>query len=174
MRNAIAVRGEPRISEVKTTVKQGRIPMIARTYQDLLDEIQFYHTRINQLNFERTALLLKSRAPSGYRSASIDPTGVKGSAKFVSVEDIFLRVEQIEALIKDCKGMKNMLLKQLGEINRLLSKLEGRPYKIYSMHKCENKSFKEIAEEVGLSLSQVQRIYKEVIDEKPLEDQQIS
>lgn len=148
--------------------------MIARTYQDLLDEIQFYHTRINQLNFERTALLLKSRAPSGYRSARIDPSGVKGSAKFVSVEDIFLRVEQIEALIKDCKSMKHMLLKQLGEINRLLSKLEGRAYKIYRLHKCENRSFKEISEEVGLSLSQVQRIYKEVIEEKPLEDQQIS
>ena len=148
--------------------------MIARTYQDLLDEIQLYHTRINQLNFERTTLLLKTRAPSGYRSARIDPTGIKGSAIFTSVEDIFLRVEQIEALMRDCKAMKNMLLKQLSEINRLLSKLEGRPYKIYWLHKCENKSFKDIAEEVGLSLSQVQRIYKEVIEEDPLKGQQIS
>ena len=139
--------------------------MIARTYQDLLDEIQFYNTRINQLKFERAALLLKTRAPSGIRGARLDPTGIKGSSKFLSVEEIFLRVEQIEALIRDCKVMKNMLLKQLGEINGYLGKLEGRQYKIYWLHKCKNKSFKEIAEEIGLSLSQVQRIYKEVTDD---------
>lgn len=135
--------------------------MIARTYQDLLDEIQYYNTRITQLSFERATLLIKNRAPAGYRGASINPTGVKGSSKFLSVEEVFLRVQQIEVLIGDCKQMKNMLLKQLGDINRLLRSLEGRPYKIFWLHKCENKNFKDIAEEVGLSLSQVQRIYKD-------------
>lgn len=139
--------------------------MLAKTYQDLLDEIQFYNTRINQLNYERAVLLLKYRAPAGIRSARIDASGIKGSGNFLSVEEIFLRVQQVEDSIRDCKLMKNMLLKQLEEINRLLFKLEGRPYKIYWLHKCENKSFKDIAEEVGLSLSQVQRIYKEVVDD---------
>lgn len=140
--------------------------MIARTYQDLLDEIQFYNTRIRQLNYERAALLLKHGAPAGLRSARLDPTGVKGSVGFLSVEEVFLRVQQIEASIRDCRQMKNLLLKQLDEINQSLYRLEGRPYKIFWLHKCENKSFKDIAEEVGLSLSQVQRIYKDVLNEE--------
>ena len=136
--------------------------MIARTYQDLLNEIQFYNTRMKQLNYERASLLIKCGAPSGYRSARLDPSGIKGSPKFLSVEEVFLRVQQIEELMKDCKFMRNILLKQLEEINTLLGKLESRQYKIYWLHKCENKNFKEIASEVGLSLSQVQRIYKEI------------
>lgn len=140
--------------------------MIARTYQDLLDEIQFYNTRIRQLNYERAALLIKHGMPAGLRSARLDPTGVKGSKGFLSVEEVFLRVQQIEASIRDCKQMKNMLLKQLDEINKSLYRLEGRPYKIFWLHKCENKSFKDIAEEVGLSLSQVQRIYRDVLNEE--------
>ncbi len=140
--------------------------MIARTYQDLLNEIQFYNTRMKQLNYERASLLIKCGAPSGYRSARIDPSGIKGSPKFLSVEEVFLRVQQIEELMKDCKSMRNILLKQLEEINTLLGKLENRQYKIYWLHKCENKNFKEIAAEVGLSLSQVQRIYKEITFEE--------
>ncbi|QOX63691.1 transposase family protein [Anoxybacterium hadale] len=140
--------------------------MIARTYQDLLDEIQFYNTRIRQLNYERAALLLKHGAPAGLRGARLDPSGVKSSVGFLSVEEVFLRVQQIEASIRDCKQMKNLLLKQLDEINKSLYRLEGRPYKIFWLHKCENKNFKDIAEEVGLSLSQVQRIYKDVLNEE--------
>lgn len=142
--------------------------LIAKTYQDLLDEIQYYVARIFQLKTERKILLSKmSGMPQGYKSNSrMDLSGVRGSNNFISLEEACTRIEQINELLRDCEHMMSLLQEQLGEINILLYNLEGRPYKIFYLHKCENKSFKEIAEIVGLSVSQVQRIYKEVIKDE--------
>jgi DNA-directed RNA polymerase sigma subunit (sigma70/sigma32) len=92
----------------------------------------------------------------------MDITGVRGASKFMSIEDIFTRIQAIEETIRDGERMLKLLTKQLSDINILLYNLEGRQYKIFWKHKCENKSFQEIANEIGMSAKQVQRIYKEV------------
>lgn len=139
--------------------------MISKTYCDILNEIQIYNTRILYLKREKKQLLYKCRAPMDLKGCCGEITGIRATKAFMSVEDIYLRIGQIDDLIEEYEEMLGLLCEQLNEINRLLYKLEGRNYKIFHMHRCENKSFKEIAKEVGLSLSQVQRIYKEVINE---------
>ena len=138
--------------------------MIAKTYQDLLDEIQYYNKRIFQLECERDLIRKHTwNGPQGYRNnTAIEITGIRGSSYFISPDESELRTNQIDQLITDATWMLNILLDQLADINKLLYSLEGRQYKIFYLHKCENKSFSDIAKDIGISSKQVQRIYKEV------------
>ncbi len=138
--------------------------MLSKTYQDLLDEIQYYNKRIFQLECERNTISKHTwRGPAGYRTnTGIEPTGIRGSNYLIPLDESEIRTEKIGKLITDCEWMLDILLDQLADINQLLYKLEGRQYKIFYLHKCENKPFNEIAKEIGISSKQVQRIYKEV------------
>jgi len=142
--------------------------MIAKTYQDLLDEIQYYNTRISQLEMERKKIIIKAfGGPQGYmKNVSIEPTGIKGTNYFLSIDEACLRIDQINKIISECDEMLRLLQDQLAQINRLLYSLEGRQYKIFWLHRCERKSFQEIAKELGMSAKQVQRIYKEVVEDE--------
>lgn len=110
-------------------------------------------------------LIIKNayKGPAGYKkNTAIETTGIRGSNYFISLDEAEIRIKQIDQLITDCTFILNVLLDQLADINKMLYNLEGRQYKIFYLHKCENKSFQEIAKEIGISSKQVQRIYKEV------------
>ncbi|WP_027399079.1 hypothetical protein [Anaerovorax odorimutans] len=139
--------------------------MISKTYQDLKNEIDIYKTRIRQLKAEKKWLLTKVGLPSGYKGSYFDIAGIKSSKSFLSIEEIYLRVQQIDQLIQELNFMVNILQSQLKEINEMLYKLEGRAYKIYYLYKCKNKSFIDIGEQLGLSAKQVGRIYKEIVND---------
>lgn len=142
--------------------------MIAKSWQDLNGEIQIYVLRIQQLKRERRKLCgLAFSGPTGYKSdSSIEPTGVRGTNEFMPFNKAIERIEKTEELIAECTSMLVMLQKQLGQINTMLYSLEGRQYKIFYLHKCENKSFTEIAQELRISTKQAQRIYKEVVGDE--------
>lgn len=139
--------------------------MIAKTYQDLIDEIGYYALRIQQLETERKKLMNATfGGPEGYKSdTSIEKSGVRGSRLYMSIDEGLLRIEQIDCMIAECRDMIQTLQSQLESLEDVLDKLEGRHYKIFYLKRCKNMSFSEVAKEVGLSQKQVQRIYQEVV-----------
>lgn len=138
--------------------------MIAKTYQDLVDEIGYYELRIQQLKNERSALMSAAfGGPQGYKSnTGIEPTGIRAQRPYVSIDEAWPRIEEIDGLIKELDAIRKVHQEHLDSINNLLNNLQGRKYRVFYWRRCENKTFEFIAEQLGLSTKQAQRIYKEV------------
>lgn len=128
------------------------------SFKDLLNEIEIANIRIKGLIEQRKSLMkLVNKPPSGFKS--IDYSGMpKGSNNSMPMD----RIIELIATIDDKLTIEYLFLNNLhntySDILNKINKFQGIKYKIAYKRVIENKTYKEIADELNMNESYVRRI----------------
>lgn len=125
---------------------------IIKNYVDLCRKIDIIETQLLQVDIDLKYWFGRGELP--FTGTGADDFGV--IASIGNLQDLHNRKHRLQKMLEFYQDIKT-------ETENLIAKLEGLPYQIAKMKYIENKSYKQIADELGKSYGYIRNIaYQQV------------
>jgi len=127
-------------------------------YRDLLQDIEMWTIRMDDLKEERRRLTKKMIQPPATRLCA-NYTGMPGAGYMViNLPDYWARIQRIDQQIEECKEILSLKYEHKQRMEAVMSQMDKIENRVAYMRDVQGKKLHEIAKEVHLSEGYVRQI----------------
>lgn len=127
-------------------------------YRELIQEIELWSLRLEDLKAERRYLIKKMNRPPSTR-LSANYTGIPGAGMMViNLPEYWHRVQEIERQIEECKDILSLKKKAKKRMEQVMEKMDTLEYRVAYLRDVKKKPLKEIAAELHLTEGWIRQV----------------